>query len=79
MGNRTVVHDPDTQGVSIGDDGSRADVARRAHALIARFFEYPVADMGGGLKIVSLPQQWMDVRDVDIIKRALDNLARQNS
>jgi hypothetical protein len=79
MGNQTLVHDLDTQGVGIGDEGAPAEVNRRAHALIARFFEYPVADMGGGLKIVSLPQQWMDVRDVDIIKRALANLARQNS
>ena len=44
------------------------------HKLIARFYEMPVHEMGGGLTIVSLPG-WMDAKDVDLIKRALSHLA----
>lgn len=50
-----------------------------AHDIIAHFFDRPVRDMGGGMKIIELPRKWMDVRWADMIRRILkayaDNLS----
>lgn len=42
-----------------------------AHDVLAHFFDRPVRDMGGGFRIVELPRKWMDVKDVDLIKKAV--------
>lgn len=49
--------------------------AEHCHKLIGWFYQLPTHDMGGGLTIVSLPQGWMDAKDVDLIKKALKRLA----
>lgn len=45
-----------------------------AHKVIARFFDRPVRDMGGGLRIISLGQSWMPVEERDLIVSAVREL-----
>lgn len=42
-----------------------------AHKIFARFFDLPMRDMGGGLRIVSLEQKWMPVEERDLIVKAV--------
>ena len=49
-----------------------------AHEVLAHFFDRPVRDMGGGLRIVELPQKWMDAKWVDLIKKAVREYDRMD-
>lgn len=40
------------------------------HKVIARLFDLPVRDMGGGLHIVSLKQAWMTAEERNLIVKA---------
>lgn len=42
-----------------------------SHKIIARLFDLPVRDMGGGLRIVSLEKSWMPVEERDLIVKAV--------
>lgn len=48
---------------------------RVAQNVIARLFELPVKDMGGGLRIVSLGSSWLPVEERDLIVRAVREFA----
>jgi hypothetical protein len=45
------------------------------HAIIAKFFEPQVRDMGGGLRIVELPN-YITVEERDFIVRAVSEYSR---
>lgn len=53
-----------------------ADDQKTAHDVIAYFFDRPVKDMGGGLRIIELPQKWMDAEWADLIRRAVKHYAQ---
>lgn len=42
-----------------------------AHEIIAYLFDRPVRDMGGGLRIISLSNQWLPADQRDLIVRVL--------
>ena len=46
-----------------------------AQDVLAKFFDLPIRDMGGGLRIVSLKQKWMTVEERDLIVKAVKELA----
>ena len=39
--------------------------------VLAFFFDLPILDMGGDLRIVSLPQKWIPVEQRDLIVKAV--------
>jgi hypothetical protein len=47
----------------------------RCHRLIGRFYEMPFHKMSDDLTAVSMPG-WMDAKDIDLIKRALEHYAK---
>lgn len=42
-----------------------------AHKILARFFDLPSQDMGGGLTIITLAQRWMPAEERDLIVKAV--------
>lgn len=48
-----------------------------AHNIIARLFDRPVRDMGGGLKIVSLKNSWMPAEERDLIVSAMRKMLNE--